>query len=165
MSSARTPSTLSFRLTGLLLSRKFWIAVAAVVVAALVVYSLVAVPVGPTAFSFKFSSNACTCTHTASTNHTFPARAYVTMSFHSHFLGPPVEYILLVYDPAGVEIIYGVMSSGSVGGAINYANLTEVFTTTSGGAFEFTVEGVEPVLLPGINAWVNGTYTAPILSV
>ncbi|MCI4351763.1 MAG: hypothetical protein L3K14_00010 [Thermoplasmata archaeon] len=163
MSSKPAAEGLRFRLTGLLLSRKFWVAVAAVVVAALAVYGLVAVPVGPTPFSFKFSTNSCDCTHTGSTNYSLPGNAYISLSFSSHYLGVPVEFILLVYNPAGVEIVYGVMQMGSVGGAINYANLTETFTTTGGGVFEFTLEGVDPTTLPGINAWVNGTYTAPIL--
>ena len=156
--------SLSYRMIGLLFSRKFWIAVAAVVVAALAVYSLVAVPVGPTAFSYKFSTNSCACTLTGSTNLTFPANAYVTLTFSSHYFGAPAEYILLINNPAGVEIVYGVMESGSIGGAINYANVSETFTTTGGGSFEFTLVGIDPLQLPGISAWVNGTYTAPILS-
>lgn len=163
--SAATPKppTPPHRWIGLLLSRKFWIAVAAVVVVVLVAYSLVEVPVGPFSFSFSWSASACGCQHTVSTNHTFPDRAFVSMSFTSHYLGSPAEYILLVANPNGKLIVYAVMEWGSLG-TVNYANVSETFTTTVGGSYEFTIQGTEPLILPGVSAWVNGTYTAPTLS-
>ena len=157
------PPTPPHRWIGLLLSWKFWTAAAAVVVAILVVYGLVEVPVGPFHFSFSWSASACDCQHTVSTNHTFPGHAFVTMYFTSHYLGGPAEYILLVDNPNGVLLVYADMEWGSLG-TVNYANVTETFTATVGGSYEFTLQGVEPLLLPGVSAWVNGTYTAPTLS-
>ncbi len=151
------------RWIGLLLTRRFWVVVGVVVVAALAVYSLVAIPVGPTPFSFTFATSACECQHSASTNHTFPDKAYVSLTFTSHYLGNVSEYVLIITDPAGVEIVYANMESGSFG-HINYANTTETFTTTSGGTYEFTLLGAYPTILPPVTAWVNGTYHAPILS-
>ncbi|MFZ0831379.1 MAG: hypothetical protein WCB18_01315 [Thermoplasmata archaeon] len=163
MAAAPTPKAPPHRMLGLLLSRRFWIVVGAVVVAALAVYGLVAVPIGPTAFSFTFSTSSCECQHSSSTNHTFPDRAYVKLSFTSHYIGNVSEYILIIHNPAGNEIVYADMVGGSFG-TINYANVTETFTTNAGGTFEFTLLGAYPAILPGITAWFNGTYNAPTLS-
>lgn len=132
-------------------------------VASLAIYGLVAVPIGPAAFSFRFSTSSCECQKTASTNHTFPDRAYVSLRFTSHYLGSAAEYILIITNPSGTVIVYANMVGGSVG-PINYANTTETFTTSAGGTFEFTLMGAYPAILPGVTAWVNGTYTAPTLS-
>ena len=163
MTTAPVPKHPPGRWIGLILSRKFWVAVGAVVVALLAVYALVAIPVGPTPFHFKFSVSNCKCQHTVSVNHTLPGHAYIVMQFTSHYIGGPAEYILIVTDPTGVELVYAVMEGGSLG-VVNYANVTETFNTNTGGAFNFTLLGTEPVLLPGVTAWVNGTYNAPALS-
>ena len=163
MTTAPAPKMPPHRMLGLLLSRRFWIVVGAVVVAALAVYGLVAVPIGPTGFSFTFATSACGCQHSASTNHTFPDRAYVKLSFTSHYIGNVSEYILVIDNPSGTPIVYANMVGGSFG-RINYANVTETFTTSAGGTFEFTLLGAYPAILPAITAWVNGTYNAPTLS-
>ena len=163
MAAAAAPRKPRFEPISLLLSRKFWIAIGAVVVASLAVYALVAVPVGPTSFSFEFAASACGCQHTTSTNHSFPNHAFVSLTFTSHYLGSVAEYVLLVYDPTGTEIVYAVMEWGAFG-AVNYENVSESFTTTAGGNFEFMLLGTEPGILPGLTAWVNGTYNAPTLS-
>jgi len=167
MATSPMPPRPPHRWIGLLLTRRFWIVVGVVVVAALAVYALVAVPVGPTAFSFTLSTSACNCQHTASTNHSFPDDAYVSLRFTSHFpgnaSGTASEFVLIITNPAGVEIVYANMVSGSYG-PISTANATATFTTTAGGNFEFTVLGAYPPTLPGITAWINGTYHAPILS-
>ncbi|MGA7862354.1 MAG: hypothetical protein WCB19_10970 [Thermoplasmata archaeon] len=163
MATSPMPPRPPHRWIGLLLTRRFWIVVGVVVVAALAVYGLVAIPIGPTAFSFMFSTSACGCQHTSSTNHTFPDRAYVSLTFTSRYLGNVSEYVLIITNPSGVEIVYANMVGGSQG-RINYANTTETFTTTAGGTFEFTLLGASPAILPGITAWVNGTYNAPTLS-
>ena len=163
MASDPRPRRPPHRWLGLLLSRRFWTVIGVLVVAALAIYGLVAIPVGPTPFSFSFATSACGCQHSVSTTHTFPDRAYVSLDFTSHYLGNVSEYILTVTTPSGAEIIYADMVSGSFG-RINYANVTETFTTTSGGTYVFTLVGAYPPLLPGITAWVNGTYHAPTLS-
>jgi DUF917 family protein len=133
------------------------------VVAGLAIYALVAVPVGPTPFSFTFSTSGCDCQHTASVNYTVPDKAYVSLTFTSHYIGNVSEYVLIITDPSGTVIVYANMEEGSFG-RINYANVTEVFNTNAGGPFEFTLLGASPSTLPEISAWVNGTYHAPILS-
>lgn len=163
MATTPAPRTPPHRWIGLLLTRRFWFVVGALVVAGLAVYALLAVPVGPTSFGFSFSSNPCGCAHTVSTGFTFPDRAYVALAFTSHYSGNVSEYILIVKNPAGVEVVYADMQGGSFG-SINYANVTETFTTSSGGTFEFTLQGASPSSLPELTAWVNGTYHAPILS-
>jgi hypothetical protein len=141
--------------------------VGAVVVAALAVYALVAVPVGPTAFGFSFSTSSCLCQHTSSTNHTFPDDASVSLQFTSHYMtnetGNASEYVLIILNPAGAEIVYANMVGGSLGPE-STANVTASFTTAAGGTFEFTILAAYPPVLPPIVAWVNGTYHAPILS-
>lgn len=155
------------RWIGLLLSRRFWIVVGAIVVAALALYALVAVPVGPTAFGFSMANSACRCLHTYSVNHSFPDDAYVSLRFTSHYLTNSTlqgsEYVLIIRNPSGVEIVYTEMTGGSLG-AYGTANTSATFNTNSGGAFEFTLLGAYPTDLPPITAWVNGTYHAPILS-
>jgi hypothetical protein len=164
---APKPPTPPHRWMGLLLSRKFWIVVGAVVVAALAVYALVAVPVGPTAFSFSFANSACRCQHTFSTNHSFPDDAYVSLQFTSHYVlnvtTNASEYVLIITNPSGHQIVYANMIGGSLGN-VGIASTTVTFTTSSGGAFEFTLLGAYPSILPPVTAWVNGTYHAPILS-
>jgi hypothetical protein len=151
------------RWVGLLLSRRFWTVVGVVVVAGLVLYALVAVPVGPTKFGFAFSSGSCACQHNVSVYHTFPDKAYVQLTFTSRYIGNVSEYILVITNPSGHEIVYANMVGGSFG-TINYANTTEDFSTNAGGSFEFTLLGAYPAILPPVDAWVNGTYHAPILS-
>jgi hypothetical protein len=155
------------RWMGLLLSRKFWIVVGAVVVAALAVYALVAVPVGPTPFSFSFANSTCRCQHSYSTNYSFPDHAYVSLRFTSHYVlnvsNNASEYVLIITNPAGQQIVYTEMNGGTLD-MIGTANTTATFTTSAGGAFEFTLLGAYPPILPPITAWVNGTYHAPILS-
>jgi hypothetical protein len=152
-----------YRIIGWMLTRRFWIVIGAVVVAALAVYSLVAIPVGPTSFHFTLSTSSCECQHTASTNYTFPGRAFVQLYFTSQYIGNVTEYILIVTNPSGQQIVYANMVGGSFG-AVNYANVSETFTTSAGGVFEFTLLGAFPAILPPVSAWVNGTYHAPILS-
>jgi hypothetical protein len=156
------------RWMGLLLSRRLWIVVGVLVVAALAIYAAVAVPVGPTSFSFSWSSSACGCQHTASTNHSFPDHAYVSLTFTSHYLvnasGNASEYVLVVTDPSGTVIVYADMEGGNLG-TVGTATVASTFTTTASGSFEFTILGAAPPILPGITAWVNGTYHAPILSI
>jgi hypothetical protein len=156
------PRTPPHRWMGLLLTRRFWFVVGAVVVVGLVIYALLAVPVGPTSFSFSISTSGCGCEHTASVNHTFPDRAYVALTFSSQYIGNVSEYVLTITDPSGAVIVYANMESGSFG-RVNYANTTETFTTTAGGSFEFTLLGASPATLPALTAWVNGTYHAPSL--
>lgn len=153
----------------LFVSRRFWLVVGSTIVAALAIYGLVAVPVGPQSFSFGISSGNCNCERGAFTNHSFPDAAFVSMTFSSHYYGAAAEYILLVTDPSGGLIIYAPMQTGYssdnfTGNGINYANVSESFSTGAGGAFEFEILGTDPTLLPLIIAWVNGTYHAPILS-
>jgi hypothetical protein len=161
------PRTPPGRWIGLLLSRRFWVIIGVVIVAALAVYALVAIPVGPTSFAFSFGSSSCGCQHTASSNHTFPDDAHVTLRFTSRYIPNPTgnasEYVLIVRNPAGQEIVYANMVGGTYG-AIGTANTTAMFTTSAGGTFEFTLLGAYPTVLPPITAWVNGTYRAPILS-
>lgn len=151
------------RWIGLLLSTKFWVAIGIAVVAVLAVYALVAVPVGPTPFSFGLSSGACGCQRAVFANHSFPDDASVKVDFTSHYTGGVAEYILVVTDPSGRVIVYANMVGGSVG-TINYANTTAAFGTSGGGVFEFELLGASPLELPAVTAWVNGTYHAPILS-
>lgn len=165
-SSAPTPpKTPPHRWMGLLLSRRFWVVVGAVVVVALAIYALAAIPVGPTSFSFSFASSAGP--HTASTNHTFPDHASVTLRFTSHYLPNPSgnasEYVLIITNPSGHEILYADMVNGFYG-SVSTANATAAFPTGGGGTFEFTILAAYPTQLPALTAWVNGTYDAPILS-
>jgi hypothetical protein len=152
----------------LLLSRRFWIVVGVVVVAALAIYAAVAIPVGPTSFHFSWSSSACECQQAASTNHSFPDHADVSLIFTSHYLvnasGNATEYALVITNPSGVVIVYAPTEGGQLG-QVGTASVPATFTTTSGGNYEFTILGNYPLILPGITAWVNGTYHAPILSV
>jgi hypothetical protein len=164
MAVAPKPRTPPNRWIGLVLSTRFWLVVGIIVVAALALYGLVAVPVGPRAFGFSFASAACECERTASTNHSLPDKAYVSLAFTSHYIGNVAEYILVITDPSGTVIVYANMVGGSVG-TINYANTTATFTTTAGGAFEFTLLAASPAVLPAVTSWVNGTYVAPTLSV
>jgi len=150
------------------LSRRFWVVVGAVTVAGLAVYGLVAVPVGPTTFGFSLSSSSCGCEHAAVTHFRFPANAFVSLNLSSQYFGAAAEYVLLVNNSAGVEIVYASMETGYssdnfTGNGINYANVSETFLTRAGGSFTFTLLGVDPALLPPVNAWINGTYHAPIL--
>lgn len=162
MSTPPTPRP-PHRWIGLLLSTRFWVAVGVAVVAVLAVYALVAVPVGPTAFSFSFGSGACDCQRAVFTNHTFPDRATVDVKFTSHYSGSVAEYILIITNPSGKVIVYANMIGGSVG-LTNYANTTATFGSSGGGVFEFELLGASPLILPEVTAWVNGTYHAPILS-
>lgn len=162
---APKPPTPPHKWIGLLLSRRFWVVVGVIVVAALAVYALAAVPVGPTSFSFTFTSSAGP--HTASTNHTFPDDASVSVRFTSHYLPNPSgnasEYILIITNPSGKEIVYTDMVNGFYG-PVSTANATATFTTSAGGTFEFTILAAYPSQLPALTAWVNGTYRAPVLS-
>ena len=151
------------RWMGLLLSTRFWVVIGIAVVAVLAIYALVAVPVGPTPFSFSLSSGACGCQRAVFANHTFPDDASVKVVFTSHYTGDVAEYILVVTNPSGKTIVYANMVGGSVG-MINYANTTATFGTSGGGVFLFELLGASPLELPPVTAWVNGTYHAPTLS-
>ena len=163
MTAAPQPPRPPHRMLGLLLSRRFWFVVGAVVVAALAVYALVAIPIGPRPFTFSLSTSACDCEHSASTQFSFPDRAYVDLHFSSRYVGALSEYILVVTDPSGTQIVYANMNGGTYG-TINWANTTETFTTSHGGTFGFELIAAYPTELPAISAWFNGTYNSPALS-